>query len=79
MSSPRTVAITGIGIVGPTGNGHEALWSSLMEHRSGVVRLEGEQYEGLPARHAAPIADFDLSPFIEKRAARRMAWDVRTP
>jgi 3-oxoacyl-[acyl-carrier-protein] synthase II len=72
MSSPRTVAITGIGIVGPTGNGHEALWSSLMEHRSGVVRLEGEQYEGLPARHAAPIADFDLSPYIEKRAARRM-------
>jgi 3-oxoacyl-[acyl-carrier-protein] synthase II len=72
MSSARTVAITGIGIVGPTGNGHEALWSSLMEHRSGVVRLEGEQYEGLPARHAAPIADFDLSPYIEKRAARRM-------
>lgn len=72
MTAPRTVAITGIGIVGPTGNGHEALWSSLMEHRSGVVRLEGEQYEGLPARHAAPIADFDLSPYIEKRAARRM-------
>jgi 3-oxoacyl-[acyl-carrier-protein] synthase II len=67
-----TVAVTGIGVVGPTGNGHEALWSSLMEHRSGVVRLEGEQYEGLPARHAAPIADFDLSPYIDKRAARRM-------
>ena len=66
------VAITGIGIVGPTGNGADALWSSLMEHRSGVIRLEGEQYEGLPARHAAPIADFDLSPYIEKRAARRM-------
>ena len=66
------VAITGIGIVGPTGNGVDALWSSLMEHRSGVIRLEGEQYEGLPARHAAPIADFDLSPYIEKRAARRM-------
>ena len=67
-----TVAITGIGIVGPTGIGTDALWTSLMKHRSGVVRLEGEQYEGLPARHAAPIADFDLSPYIEKRAARRM-------
>jgi 3-oxoacyl-[acyl-carrier-protein] synthase II len=67
-----TVAITGIGIVGPTGLGIEALWTSLMEHRSGIVRLEGEEYEGLPARHAAPIADFDLSPHIEKRAARRM-------
>lgn len=72
MNSSSPIAITGIGIVGPTGNGHEALWSSLMEHRSGVVRLEGEQYEGLPARHAAPIADFDLSPYIERRTARRM-------
>ena len=40
MTDSRTVVITGIGIVGPTGNGHEALWSSLMEHRSGVRRLE---------------------------------------
>ncbi len=71
-AAPPTVAITGIGIVGPTGIGAEALWTSLMEHRSGVIRLEGEEYEGLPARHAAPIADFDLSPYIEKRAARRM-------
>ncbi len=72
MTDFPIVAITGIGIVGPTGNGHPALWSSLMEHRSGVIRLEGEQYDGLPARHAAPIADFDLSPYINKRAARRM-------
>jgi 3-oxoacyl-[acyl-carrier-protein] synthase II len=74
VTSPdhSTVAITGIGIVGPTGLGTEALWTSLMEHRSGIVRLEGEEYEGLPARHAAPIADFDLSPYIEKRVARRM-------
>ena len=57
MSSDHSrVAITGIGIVGPTGNGTDALWSSLMEHRSGVIRLEGEQYEGLPARHAAPTS-----------------------
>ncbi len=66
------VAVTGIGIVGPTGNGHEALWSSLLEHRSGVRRLEGEAYDGLPARHAAPVDDFDLAPYMDKRAARRM-------
>ena len=77
MTEPITVAITGIGIVGPTGNGTDALWSSLMEHRSGVIRLEGEQYEGLPARHAAPIADFDLTPYVDKRAARRMGRFAR--
>jgi 3-oxoacyl-(acyl-carrier-protein) synthase len=72
MTDSRTVVITGIGIVGPTGNGHEALWSSLMEHRSGVRRLEGAEYDALPARHAAPIEDFDLTPYMDKRAARRM-------
>lgn len=75
--SDGAVAITGIGIVGPTGIGHDALWSSLLEHRSGIRELTEEQYQGLPARYAGPIDDFDVSTWLEKRVARRMGRFAR--
>jgi len=71
------VAITGIGVVGPTGIGHTALWSSLVEHRSGIRELHDDCYAGLAARYAGPIDDFDVSPWIEKRVARRMGRFAR--
>ncbi len=75
--SDDAVAITGIGVVGPTGIGHEALWSSLLEHRSGIRELTEERYAGLPARYAGPIDDFDVTPWLEKRVARRMGRFAR--
>lgn len=71
------VAITGIGIVGPTGVGQAALWDSLLEHRSGIRELHDERYAGLAARYAGPIDDFDVTPWIEKRVARRMGRFAR--
>ena len=35
----RRVVITGIGLLGPTGNGWEAFWQSLIEGRSGIGRI----------------------------------------
>ena len=72
MNSTCRVVVTGLGVVGPSGIGASSLWSSLVEGRSSIVRLEGEPFADLPARNGGPVPDFDPTPWVEKRTARRM-------
>ena len=72
MNSTCRVVVTGLGVVGPSGIGASSLWSSLVEGRSSIVRLEGEPFADLPARNGGPVPEFDPTPWVEKRTARRM-------
>lgn len=67
----RRVAITGIGVVSPLGNSTDALLHSLVAARSGIKRLEGDDYRRLANRIAAP-AMFDPSTVAEAPKLRMM-------
>ena len=56
----KPVAVTGLGVVSPLGNGVEAFFDGLTAGRSGVRHLEGRSFERLATRVGAP-AEFDAA------------------
>lgn len=67
------VVITGYGAVTPLGNGVEALWSGLLEGRSGIAELpaEGGLWDVLPVRVGAAVP-FDVVATLGAVKARRV-------
>jgi len=61
LSSPRRVAITGMGLVTPLGNDLETFWSRLTAGESGVGRLEDVAENHLPTPFAAEAREFSGS------------------
>ena len=51
----RRVAVTGLGVVSPLGNGPDAFFESLLAGRSGIRRLDGRSFERLAVRVGAPV------------------------
>ena len=68
----RRVVVTGIGPVTPVGIGVDRFWSSLVEGRSGVGKLEGFDTERYASRIAAQVHDFRAEDFLEPAEIRRM-------
>lgn len=64
VRSRRRVVITGMGIVSPLGCGIETAWKSLLAGKSGVVKLEGPDYEKLPCRIGKITIFFQLNSFF---------------
>lgn len=69
----RRVAITGIGVVTPTGIGTTAMWDSLANGRSGISAIEHFDASAYTTRFAGYIKDFDPSDLIDKKELRRMS------
>ena len=59
MSARRRVAITGIGLVTPTGNDVASTWAALREGRSGVAPITVFDASGFSTRIAAEVKGFD--------------------
>ena len=68
----RRVVITGIGLLGPTGNGWEAFWQSLIEGRSGIGRITRFDPSAFAAQIAGEVKGFDVSQYLSPKEARRM-------
>ncbi|MCM2578075.1 beta-ketoacyl-ACP synthase II [Streptomyces meridianus] len=67
----RTVVVTGIGATTPLGGDATSTWEALLAGRSGVKPLEGERYEELPVRIAAPAA-VDPAEVLPRPVARKL-------
>ena len=70
LSSPRRVAVTGVGLISPLGIGNAENWSALLAGRSGI----------------GPITRFDASAFSSRIAGEKygsvpeaIEGDSRTP
>ncbi len=68
----RRVVVTGLGALTPIGNDTETSWKNALAGVSGVGPLTRVNIEGLPAKVAAELKDFNPENFMDKKDARRM-------
>ncbi len=72
FSSPRRVAVTGLGLVSPLAIGNAENWDALLAGRSGVGPITRFDPSSLTCRIAAEVKGFDPSLFIEKKEIKKM-------
>lgn len=69
----RRVVITGMGAVTPLGNDIPTLWQGVREGRCGIGPISGWDTEGQKVKLAAQVKDLDITAYIPKGEARKMA------
>ena len=69
----RRVVITGMGTVNPVGNNVEELWDGIVKGKSGISRVTRFDTTEFQAKIAGEVKDFDMSPYVDKKTARKMA------
>ncbi len=72
VSSPRRVAVTGMGLVSPVGIGNAANWESLLAGKSGVGPITRFDPSPFTSRIAAEVKGFDPSLYIERKEIKKM-------
>jgi 3-oxoacyl-[acyl-carrier-protein] synthase II len=72
-SSKRRVVITGLGAVTNVGTNVPAMWQALIEGKSGASPISCfEQDDAWTVKIAGEVKDFDPSPVVDHREAKRM-------
>src|SRR6476469_10946749 len=72
FSSPRRVAVTGVGMVSPLGVGNAENWDALVAGKSGVGAITRFDASPFTCRIAAEVKSFDPSLYIEKKEIKKM-------
>ncbi|HEX9689922.1 MAG TPA: beta-ketoacyl-ACP synthase II [Thermoanaerobaculia bacterium] len=72
LSSPRRVAVTGVGLVSPLGIGNDDNWEALIAGKSGVGPITRFDASALTCRIAGEVKGFDPSLYIEKKEIKKM-------
>ncbi len=63
----RRVVITGYGVISPLGQTVSALWENIKEGRSGISKLEAEEFSGINTQIAGSITDFNATQYMDKK------------
>ncbi|MBI4515139.1 MAG: beta-ketoacyl-[acyl-carrier-protein] synthase family protein [Deltaproteobacteria bacterium] len=66
----QRVLITGIGLIGPTGNGLDAFWQSLVEGRSGIGRITRFDPTSYPCQVGGEVRDLSYEDLLDPRKLR---------
>lgn len=72
----RRVVVTGLGAVSPVGNTVAATWESLVAGRSGIDWITLFDSDGFAVKIAGEVKDFQPSPIIDTKEARRIDRNV---
>lgn len=67
----RRVVVTGLGIISPIGNDVQTFWQNLIAGKSGVKKLESDEFAEIKTRIAAYIDDFPVEKYLERKEANR--------
>ncbi len=70
--SVRRVVITGLGAITPIGNDIQSYWDGLISGKNGAKTITKFDTSGLATQFACEIKDFDITKYMDKKAARRM-------
>ncbi|MCC3355600.1 beta-ketoacyl-ACP synthase II [Bacillus sp. REN16] len=68
----KRVVVTGLGTVSPLGNDVKTTWENAKNGVSGIGPLTRVNIEGLPAKVAAELKDFNPENYMDKKEVRRM-------
>ncbi|MBV1906557.1 MAG: beta-ketoacyl-ACP synthase II [Pseudomonadales bacterium] len=68
----RRVVVTGLGAVSPLGNTLAENWDAILDGKSGVAGIRVFNPEHHTVKIAAEVKGLDLSPYMDKKEARRM-------
>src|SRR5262252_4827590 len=72
LSSPRRVAITGVGMVSPLGIGNAENWDALTAGKSGVGPITRFDASAFASRVAGEVKGFEPGQYIEKKEIKKM-------
>src|SRR3989442_1727160 len=67
----RRVAITGLGVLTPLGNGVQSTWEGLVAGRSGAGPITRFDPVQSPVKFACEVKGFDPAQFLDKKEIRR--------
>ncbi len=70
--SKRRVVVTGLGLVTPVGNDVASSWDNISNGVSGIGPIEHFDASAYSTRFSGAVKDFDVSPYIPVKDARRM-------
>lgn len=68
----RRVAVTGLGVVTPLGNSVEEFWNNIKANKLGFSFIDDMVSEGFEVRIAAPVKEFSIDKYVEKKEAKRL-------
>ncbi|MBN1868916.1 beta-ketoacyl-ACP synthase II [Candidatus Sumerlaeota bacterium] len=71
MSEDRRVVITGLGVVTPIGTGVETFWKALLDGKNGAKTVKHFDTDGIAAKFAAWIDDFNPADHFDPKEARK--------
>jgi len=72
LSSPRRVAVTGVGLVSPLGIGNKENWDALVAGRCGLGPITRFDASRFTSRIAGEVKGFDPSLYIDKKEIKKM-------
>ncbi|HSV55723.1 MAG TPA: beta-ketoacyl-ACP synthase II [Magnetospirillaceae bacterium] len=73
MDTMRRVVVTGMGVVSPVGNDIPTFWDAVRNGRSGIGPVTRFDASRLEARIAGEVKDLDVSLWMDRKDARKMA------
>ncbi|MDH6115202.1 3-oxoacyl-[acyl-carrier-protein] synthase II [Kitasatospora sp. MAP12-15] len=71
-SGGHRVAVTGIGVKCPAGNGLEAVFAALLAAKSTATRVDRLVEQDLPVHFACLVPPFDLDAYLTRRESRQV-------
>jgi len=72
FSSPRRVAVTGLGLVSPLGIGNQNNWDALTAGRCGLGPITRFDASRLSSRIAGEVKGFDPALYVDKKEIKKM-------
>ena len=67
----RRIVVTGLGMVTPVGHDVAETWSAICEGRTGIATIRRFDASAFASRIGAEVRDFDLSPYLTPKEARK--------
>lgn len=72
MTQPTRVVITGLGLIGPTGNNVKTSWENIKNGRSGIAPITLFPTDKLETKFAGEVKNFDAKEHLGPKESRRI-------